>query len=138
MVSSVCKDWIQSARRDFTVIESIVVMISNPRLRPHEQVLYHSQQAVEKMLKAYLYEKKEQPWGHDLNALRTECSRLDNKFDRKRIIDHCAFLQAYNAARYPDYTGSIDAITASRGINSAKRVYDFVSERLGLGKMFFE
>ena len=32
----------------------------------------------------------------------------------------------------------IDASHATRGINSAKRIYDFVSERLGLGKVFFE
>jgi hypothetical protein len=46
-------------------------------------------------------------------------------------------LQAYNAARYPDYTDLIDAIIASRGINSAKRIYDFISVKLGLGKHFF-
>jgi len=138
MVSNVCKDWMKSARNDFVVIDSIIGMVQNPRHRPHEQVLYHCQQATEKALKAYLYNYNLQPWGHDLNALRTECSKLDNVFDAKRIVDHCAFLQAYNAARYPDYTDTIDARIALRGINSAKRVYDFVSDNLGLEKVFYK
>ena len=137
MVSDACKDWLQSARNDFIVIDSLLGMIHNPRHRPHEQVLYHCQQATEKALKAFLYNNNLQPWGHDLNALRTDCSKLDIAFNAKRITDHCAFLQAYSAARYPDYTDTVDASIASRGINSAKRVYDFVSERIGLGKVYF-
>jgi len=137
MVSSICNEWIQSARRDFLVIESVLGMIENPRHRPNEQILYHCQQAAEKILKAFLFNYNQQPWGHDLNALRTECSKWDITFNNKRILDHCAFLQAYNATRYPDYTDSIDASIVSRGINSAKRIYDFVSCKLGLGKVFF-
>ena len=123
---------------DFIVIDSLLGMIKNPRQRPHEQVLYHCQQAAEKALKAFLYNNNQQPWGHNLVALRTECSKQDSAFNAKRFSDHCAFLQAYNTARYPDYTDTIDASVASRGINSAKRVYDFVSERLGLGKTYFK
>ena len=136
MVSNVCKDWLKSAQNDFIVIHSIIEMVQNPRRRPHEQVLYHSQQAAEKALKAYLYNCNLQPWGHDLNALRTDCSKLDNSFNTKRIVDHCAFLQAYSVARYPDYTDKIDASVASRGINSAKRIYDFIAVRLGIEKCF--
>jgi len=39
--------------------------------------------------------------------------------------------------RYPDYSISIDAADAARGLNSAKRIFDFVSERLGLGRMYY-
>jgi len=137
MVNDDCKDWMNSAQRDFIVIDSLLGMIQNPRQRPHEQVLYHCQQAAEKALKAFLYNSNLQPWGHNLVALRTECSKLDSAFNAKRIIDHCAFLQAYNVARYPDYTDMIDAGIASRGINSTKRIYDFVSVKLGLGKVYF-
>jgi len=137
MVNDDCKDWMNSAQRDFIVIDSLLGMIQNPRQRPHEQVLYHCQQAAEKVFKAFLYNNNLQPWGHNLVALRTDCSKLDNAFNIKRIVDHCAFLQAYNAARYPDFTETIDASIALRGINSAKRIYDFVSVKLGLGKVYF-
>ena len=127
------KKWIQSANKDFIVIDSILAQVQNPRLRPHELVLCHSQQATEKMLKAFLTYSGVSPWGHDLNALRTSCADFDAGFESKRITDHCAFLAAYNAARYPDFTDIINASTAARGLNSAKRVYAFVSEKLGQG-----
>ena len=110
--------------------------IPNARERPHDLILYHSQQAVEKMLKAYLIHMGTHPWGHDLDDLRVECAGFDITFNSKRIADHCAFLTAFNSARYPDFTASINAKTAERGINSAKRVCDFVSGKLGLQKFF--
>jgi HEPN domain-containing protein len=133
----VCKDWIKSATHDFTAIESIITQVQNPRLRPHEIVLYHCQQMAEKILKAYLVQNGVIPRGHNLNALRTSCESIDSGFASRRLVDHCAFLTAYNMARYPDFTDTIDARTAARGLNSAKRIYDFVSERLGLGKVYF-
>jgi HEPN domain-containing protein len=134
-LSDVCRSWIQSANNDFIVIDSIMAQVQNPRLRPHELVLYHCQQAAEKMLKAFLANNGVNPWGHDLNALRTSCTGFDTGFESKRITDHCAFLTAYNAARYPDFTDTINATTVARGLNSAKRVYDFVSEKLDQGKV---
>jgi len=135
-LSDACKRWIQSANNDFVVVNSIMAQVQNPRLRPHELVLYHSQQAAEKMLKAYLVYNGVSPWGHDLNALRTICASFDIRFNSTRITNHCAFLTAYNKARYPDFTDTVNSSIAVRGLNSAKRVYDFVSEKLGLGRVF--
>jgi len=137
VLSDTCKSWIQSAKNDLIVIDSIVVQVRSPRARPYELILYHSQQAAEKMLKAYLVHNGVSPWGHDLNALRTGCAKFDLGFNSKRVICHCAFLTAYNEARYPDFTDLVDSRTAARGLNSAKRVYNFVSEKLGQGKEFF-
>jgi HEPN domain-containing protein len=133
VLSDVCRSWIKSALNDFVVIDSLMMHVQNPRLRPHELVLYHSQQAAEKMLKAFLVHNGMNPWGHDLNALRTSCANFDTGFNSVRIVNHCAFLTAYNAARYPDFTDIVDANTATRGLNSAKRVFDFVSQKLGQG-----
>jgi len=49
VLNDVCTGWIRSAAHDFTAIESIIAQIQNPRTRPHEIVLYHCQQAAEKM-----------------------------------------------------------------------------------------
>lgn len=138
MLSDVCSRWVKSAQYDFLMIDSAMEKIPKARERPHELILYHSQQAVEKMLKAYLIHKGMCPWGHDLDDLRTECAGFDSAFNSKRIAGHCAFLTAFNSARYPDFASSVDAKTAERGINSAKRVYDFVSDKLGLGKVYFQ
>jgi hypothetical protein len=75
---------------------------------------------------------------HVLNTLRRSCAGYNNSFDGKRIKDHCAYLDVFWNIKYPDFTVSIDASHAIRGINSAKRLFDFVSERLGFGKVFFE
>jgi HEPN domain-containing protein len=133
MLNNTCKSWIESAQQDFIVIKSIITQVQNSRKRPHGQILYHCQQVVEKMLKAFLVQKGENPWGHDLNALRTSCTKFDNDFNKKRLIDHCAFLTAFNSARYPDFFAHpINAANAARGINGANRVYYFVSTKLGI------
>lgn len=61
------------------------------------------------------------------------CANINNSFSNKRIINHCAYLSSFNPARYPDFnTVCINAKNAERGINSAKRVFDFICKMLGL------
>jgi len=137
MLSEYCKKWISHAQNDIGIATREMDLQVNPRHRAYEAILYHSQQATEKMLKAYLINKGENPWGHDLDSLRSSCAAFDNSFNGIRLARHCLYLTSFVAARYPDFTMSIDASMAIRGLKSAKRVYDFVSEKLGLGKMFY-
>ena len=65
------------------------------------------------------------------------CAKLDNSFNSKRIVDHCVFLSVFTTVRYPDFALSVDASHADRGLNSAKRIYDFILSRLGLEKVYF-
>jgi HEPN domain-containing protein len=135
--------WVQYAHNDLSVAIREMERKTNPRQRPLEVVLYHCQQAAEKMLKAYLVYNGvpvftgSQVWGHDLNALRTHCASHDKGFTGIRIEGHCSFLHLFAAVRYPDFAFSVDASHATRGINSAKRVYDFVATRIGLQKEYF-
>jgi len=135
--------WIQYAHNDISVAIREMERIVNPRLRPYEVILYHCQQSAEKMLKAYLVSNGipvvfgSKSWGHDINALRTTCSSIDKGFAAVRIINHCSYLSLFSSVRYPDFIFTIDAIHATRGINSAKRLFDFVSEKLGRSKLFF-
>ena len=62
---------------DCIIINSVIAQISNTRERPHEQIIFHSQQSAEKMLKAYLLQNGIVGWGHNLNTLRLECGKLD-------------------------------------------------------------
>ena len=135
--------WVQYAQNDLSVAIREMERTTSPKQRPYEVILYHCQQAVEKMLKAYLVNKGfpivagSQGWGHDLNALRTHCSAFDTGFNSARIEGHCSFLHLFTSVRYPDFTFSIDASHATRGINSAKRLFDFISVRLGCQKLYF-
>jgi len=134
--------WIQYAHNDLSVAMREMARTANPRLRPYEVILYHCQQSAEKMLKAYLIYNGipvvfgSKSWGHDINALRTSCSSIDKGFAAARIINHCSYLGLFSSVRYPDFTFSIDAAHARRGINSAQRLFDFVSEKLGHCKQF--
>jgi len=135
--------WVQYARNDLSVAIREMERSTNPGQRPFEVILYHSQQAAEKMLKAYLISigipvfAGSQGWGHDLNALRTHCASHDKKFTGIRIEGHCSFLNLFATVRYPDFSFSIDASHATRGINSAKRIFDFVAVLIGLPKEYF-
>ena len=131
--------WVEYAKNDIDVAIREMEYHRSPRLRPYEIILHHCHQCSEKMLKAYILDSggKVSPI-HVLNTLRRNCAGYDKTFDSKRIKDHCAYLDTFWNIKYPDFTVSVDASHVTRGINSAKRIYDFVSERLGLGKVFFE
>jgi len=131
--------WVRYAKNDIDVAIREMDNGNNPRLRPYEIILHHCHQCVEKMLKAYILNSGEiiSPI-HVLNTLRRTCAKYDKDFDSKRVKDYCAYLDVFWNIKYPDFTVSVDASHAKRGINSAKRMYDFISERLELGKAFFK
>jgi len=139
MPSKAVLAWVEYARHDIEIGILAMSSVSNPRLRPYEIILHHCHQCAEKMLKAYLLNSSGN-YGkiHTLNVLRVTCTTHDISFNSKRLIDHCVYLDTFWNIKYPDFTVSVDATHATRGINSAKRIFDFVSERLGLGKVYFK
>ena len=129
--------WIEFARNDIDVAIREMEYLRNPRLRPYEIILHHCHQCGEKMLKAFILNSGGTPSPiHALNLLRRTCSGYDGSFNSKRITDHCVYLDTFWNIKYPDFTVSVDASHTTRGLNSAKRIYDFVSVRLGLKKVF--
>ena len=131
--------WTEYAKNDIEVAIREMEYLRNPRLRPYEIILHHCHQCAEKMLKAYILYSGVTPAPiHVLNTLRRTSSGYDSSFSGRRIIDHCVYLDTFWNVKYPDFTVSLDASHATRGINSAKRIYDFISEKLNLGKMFFK
>jgi len=135
------QEWVRYAKNDMDVSIREMERECNPRHRHYEIIMMHCQQSAEKILKAYVIKNNPainpKVFSHDLEAVRMECEKSNKKFSSPRLIKHIAFLSAFIAARYPDFTFSIDASHAIRGINSAKRIFDFVSEQLGLEKVYF-
>jgi HEPN domain-containing protein len=130
--------WVRYARNDIDVAIREMEYFRNPRQRPYEIILHHCHQCAEKMLKAYIFNAGGIPSQiHVLNSLRRTCAGYDISFNGKRIKDHCTYLDIFWNIKYPDFTVSVDSSHASRGVNSAKRIYDFVSERLAIDKVFF-
>jgi len=138
MASSDCLDWLRFARMDITAAQDLFTKQQNPRHRPIEVILYHCQQGAEKALKAYIVQHvplTKDLQTHDMQILRQACAQQDAHFNKSRLIGHCASLDPFSVVvRYPKHNLSLDSSLAVRGLNSAKRVFNFVCEHLGLGK----
>ena len=139
MVSNDCLEWLDYANMDIDAAQQLYTQRQHPRQRPYEIILYHCQQGAEKAFKAYMIQNGSfPPKTHELHKLRLICKQWDGQFDNSRLINHCTFLDPFGVRiRYPKHYISVDSSQAARGLNSAKRIYDFVCERLGLSKVYF-
>ncbi len=98
------------------------------------QVCFHSQQCVEKSLKAYLSEKENKvPRVHTLVNLLKRCARRDSRF--MQFLDCCKGLDRYYIpTRYADVlpgnlpNGLPDEKDANKAIEIAKRIFEFVGK----------
>ena len=128
------KEWVRFAQNDLGIATREMNRECNPRHRAYEAILAHCQQSAEKMLKAYVIKNKPgvnpKVFSHDLEAIRIECANIDKSFNSTRFVMHVTFLSAFVTARYPDFWFSIDASHAARGLNSARRINEFISKRL--------
>ncbi|MCL2187487.1 MAG: HEPN domain-containing protein [Defluviitaleaceae bacterium] len=128
--------WLKYANNDLSVARREMNATRNPRLRPYEIILHHCHQCAEKSLKAFLLQQiGSYPFTHKRDELLRACEAIDTYFTNDRIINHCLWLNTFWNVKYPDFTLTIDAAIATRGINSAKRVHEAVITRLKIGKM---
>lgn len=118
-MKQITRDWLEAASLD---IESIKFLIPHERLTG--QVAFHSQQAVEKSLKALLEEKEERvPRIHSLSKLAENCIRhIDFNFDDDLII---ALDSLYVESRYPGEFGLLPE--GKPTISQAQQFYDFAT-----------
>jgi HEPN domain-containing protein len=135
MISNECKEWLRFAKKDINAADILL----KQQEKDIENILYHCQQAAEKALKAFLVNNN--TWSgkiHDLDILRVDCGKFNAKFNEKRVTGYCDYLDNFAiAVRYPFHKMVLNPKDAIKGFNSAKRVYDFISEILGLGRFYF-
>ena len=98
---------------------------------------FMGQQAAEKALKAYLYNRRvEDIWGHSLVDLCEDAKLFEMMFDTIKSIAG-QLDKYYEITRYPGYlpggipAEAFDRIDADRSIELAQQVFDFVMERIG-------
>lgn len=122
-------DWLEAAILD---LEAIPYLIQDERLTGH--VAFHSQQAIEKSLKAIIEENNERvPKIHSLSKLFELCSQFtDIEPDEDMII---ALDSLYIESRYPGEFGLLpegkpDKSQALMFYNFAKTIYTIVSNKL--------
>ncbi len=101
----------------------------------YNQVCFHSQQGVEKILKGFLLEQdKTVPRTHFLSELVQICIKVDSDF--QTIIKECSILDDYYIpTRYPDALPGMlpDGLPtdsdALQALLYSKKIYDFVTKK---------
>jgi HEPN domain-containing protein len=117
--------WVEKAGHDRRVAE--LSLAQSPPIT--DVAAFHTQQTVEKLLKAYLTHKSD-PFEkiHDLEQLVVQCSRHDPDFGR--LTEQVAPLSAYAVRfRYPGPTDP-SAEQVREALVIVNEVWGFVSKRL--------
>ena len=119
------KRWLQKAHRDLAAAKQLL----STEPPPTDIAAFHAQQAVEKLLKAFLMSREIQfEKVHDVGLLLEQCAGCEREFAglTKDVIPLSAYAVAF---RYP---GPADPTKeeAESACVVAQRVWDFVIERL--------
>jgi len=120
----VVKEWIHKARGDLRAMRITL------REGTTEAACFHAQQAVEKLLKAYLISQdRDFPFTHDLVKLLAPAARMDPAFRRYEAAAKALNPYAVNI-RYPVYP--TPTLAGARSVAArAERFARFLFERLG-------
>lgn len=119
--------WLEKAAAD---LESADVLLASGIPTQLHQVLFHSQQAVEKSLKAFLV------WHlvtfrrtHDIAEIGDQCTKVDVTLEP--IIEDAKYLSDYAwAYRYPGEDPDPKKAEAKAGLEEAKKVFREIANRL--------
>jgi HEPN domain-containing protein len=128
MIDEYLRKWIIKAMEDFRVAKH-ELSLSEDEIATGA-VCFHSQQLVEKLLKAYLISKNvDFERTHDLKFLLELCVRQDNDFKGLKVGNLTSYAVEI---RYPDefYIPSVDE--GKTCFEIASRIKDFVFKKLGL------
>ncbi len=117
------KSWIKYAENDLAVANDLQLQ----KDYVFQAVVLHCQQAVEKLIKAYLlYHNKKLIYTHDLLILCKLCSEVDETF--KSFEDALNELSlSYRGARYPDDFEDLDLQDANNALKIADQFQKFIS-----------
>jgi HEPN domain-containing protein len=119
-------EWLEMARSDYNVAKNTI-----EDWHPKEIKIsaYHSTQAVEKALKAFLiYKDIDPPYTHDLDLLRQKCSDVDSGFDEFEV--DCSNLKKYAVTtRYPSEL-QIPEKEAVNAVQKAKQIFEFAYDMI--------
>lgn len=122
-------NWLFRAREDIAVIDSLYN--TDPVLYA-STICFHSQQAVEKYLKAYLvYSNIDFPRTHDVDFLLLECQKIDsNEFN----VDLGSLSDFGVNIRYPDDFYIPDKEETYQYLTIAHTIQQIVEKKIKLSK----
>jgi len=92
---------------------------------------YHAQQAVEKLLKAFLIEHKHPyPKTHDIKFLIKKCAEIDSEMTELLRIGADRLTIYATEARYPEADQEVTQEEAKQAITIAKKTYKYITQKL--------
>jgi HEPN domain-containing protein len=123
-------EWIKYADNDY---DAAIILFSH-RPQKLEIICYLSQQAAEKMLKAFLvYSNVKPPKKHELDELCSMCKDIDASFEEMFTL--CDRLNPYaNQPRYP-FGLEISESMMNLAIKDCETIAAFVKERISLDEV---
>jgi HEPN domain-containing protein len=129
-MKQITNEWIEAASTD---LESIGYLLQNERLTGH--VAFHSQQAIEKVLKAIIEENGDRvPKVHSLSKLFSNCASLiDIQYEDDLVI---ALDSLYLESRYPGEFGLLPQ--GKPTLEQARQFYEFAKEIFQIVKNHLE
>lgn len=125
MSDELCREWLVKAEEDYEA----AILLSRRKKKPLlNSVCYHSQQAAEKYLKAYLTLKKSHfSKTHDLILLNKLCVKCDGDFEF--LTDLVIHLNPYAVEfRYPGEQAT--RIDAKGALSAVKEIRDWVKRKI--------
>lgn len=123
------KNWLFRAEEDIAVIDSL---FNTDPIMYASTICFHSQQAVEKFLKAFLvYFNIDFPRTHDVDFLLMECRKIDSTdFD----IDLGSLSDFGVNIRYPDDFYIPDKDETVQYLDVAHKIQEIVKKKIKLSK----
>ena len=125
MTRKLVEEWIYKAKEDF---ESAVYLVKKDKKAVPDSVCFHCQQCIEKYLKAFLISNDiEPPEIHDLQRLKTICSKMDKSFEE--VSGELDILNAYAVNfRYPGEVATVEE--ANEAVLVMRKIHKFIRDRL--------
>lgn len=129
MTKKLVEEWTYKAEEDF---ESAVHLVKKDKKPVPDSICFHCQQCIEKYLKSFfVLNNIEPPEIHDLQRLKTICSKVDESFEE--ISKEMDILNAYAVNfRYPGEVATPEE--ANEAVLVMKKVHKFIRSRLELGQ----
>lgn len=123
------KRWIKKAEKDIKIAKD-EINTQNPTT---DLICYHCQQAIEKILKAFLvFHNKRFRKTHDISELLEICKEIDRDFENILTEEEISRLNFYAVeSRYPesiDFEPEVEE--AKEAIEIAEKVKEFVIKKL--------
>ncbi len=126
MNEETAKEWLKKAERDLKAANVLL------REGIYDYSLFHSQQAVEKYLKAFLtYHNKHFGKTHNIPLLISICREIDPSFEQLLELDFSILFPIGVTIRYPT-DREVTEEEAKEAIEISEKVKEFVLKKLGL------